>query len=83
VKALLMFFIAFRIRDNPVITIGDALASFLSKPDTSTRNMSFLDITDIRKKKEGFKSGPKQWNNKQYHWKDTTSKTRRFITIIM
>jgi hypothetical protein len=38
-KAFLMFYIAFAVRESPILTIGDAVASFLREPDPATTDM--------------------------------------------
>jgi hypothetical protein len=41
-KALIMLFIAFRIKDRPLITIGDAIDSFLNMNDPATEGMCLI-----------------------------------------
>ncbi|KAF1848866.1 uncharacterized protein K460DRAFT_364812 [Cucurbitaria berberidis CBS 394.84] len=82
VKAALMFYIAFFISDEPIITMGDAIASFLEKSDSTTKNMCLVSLKDFKEKK-GYTAGPRQWDNKRYKWKDVTSKTRRTVTLVM
>lgn len=47
-KALTMFFIAFRIRDKPLITIGDAIKSFLEVIDPTTHGMCLVGRESIK-----------------------------------
>lgn len=47
-KALVMFFIAFRIRDKPLITIGDAIDSFLNVNDPTTEGMCLVSKAYIK-----------------------------------
>jgi hypothetical protein len=42
-KTGVMLFIAFRIRDVPLLTIGDAVSSFLTDPEPKTKGMCLLD----------------------------------------
>ncbi|XPT03930.1 hypothetical protein M3J09_013016 [Ascochyta lentis] len=83
VKAALMFFIAFRVYDDPLITIGDALASFLNKPDPTTTKMCLLSKQDVKRNQDGYTAGPRQYVDRQYRWKDATSKTRRTVTLVI
>ncbi|KIK53464.1 hypothetical protein GYMLUDRAFT_232806 [Collybiopsis luxurians FD-317 M1] len=39
VKVVCMGFTAIRIKDDPLVTIGDAIASFIDNPDPHTKNM--------------------------------------------
>ena len=43
VKTTTMLYIAFGVGDVPMLTIGDAVSSFLSLPDLKTKGMCFLD----------------------------------------
>lgn len=47
-KVLMMFFIAFRVRDKPLITVGDAIDSFLNINDSTTQGMCLLSKESIR-----------------------------------
>jgi hypothetical protein len=76
-----MFFVALRVPDDPLITMGDAVASFVKKSDPSTKNMCLLSIHDV--KKHGYQTGPREWVNTEFRWKDVTSKKRRGTTIVM
>ncbi|KAF2846178.1 hypothetical protein T440DRAFT_246501 [Plenodomus tracheiphilus IPT5] len=82
VKAALMFYIAFRVKEDPLMTMGDAVASFLESKDPPTRNMCLASFMSFKRKKS-YSPGPRPWQNAQYRWKDVTSKTRRFITLAM
>ncbi|KAF7510338.1 hypothetical protein GJ744_006834 [Endocarpon pusillum] len=47
-KALLMFHIAFRVKDKPLLTIGDAIDSFSNNSDHTTREMCLSSKESIR-----------------------------------
>lgn len=47
-KALIMFYVAFRVRDKPLITVGDAINSFLSDNDPSTAGMCLANKESIK-----------------------------------
>jgi hypothetical protein len=81
VKAVIMFFIAFRVLDEPLITMGDAVASFLEKNDPTTKNMCLLSIQDIRA--DDYATGARAWDDKRFKWKDVTTKKRRLTTLAM
>ena len=51
-KAILMFIVAFRIKDKPLITIGDAIDSFTSQNDPNTKNMCLIDKEKIKRTKK-------------------------------
>ena len=77
-----MFYIAFRIGDEPLMTMGDAVASFLVKEDHTTKNMCLSTVKDFKKYKS-YEMGPRQWTDTKYRWKDVTSVGRRVITVCM
>ncbi|KIX08961.1 uncharacterized protein Z518_00039 [Rhinocladiella mackenziei CBS 650.93] len=55
-KLLLMLIVAFRLRGSPLITIGDAIASFLQRPDLTTEGLCLLTRQDVTRGTE--KVGP-------------------------
>jgi hypothetical protein len=46
-KSLLMFFVAFGIKDDPLVTIGDAVGSFLKCNDPTAEGMCLVSKEDI------------------------------------
>lgn len=80
-KAILMFYIVFRQFDEPLLTMGDAVASFLDDPDPSTRDMCLLSVQDIRH--GHFRAGVRRWLAPKASWMDAMSRTRRAITVVM
>jgi hypothetical protein len=79
-KALLMFYIAFGVHEEPLLTIGDAVASFLQDNDVFTRSMCLASASDFKWKK-GSSTGAKKWRKESHRWKDVTSVRRRVITL--
>lgn len=49
VKVLLMLIVAFRLAGSPLITIGDALESFLESPDNTINDLCLLSRVDANK----------------------------------
>ncbi|KAF2030263.1 hypothetical protein EK21DRAFT_112181 [Setomelanomma holmii] len=78
-KAVLMYLVAFRVRDEPLITMGDAVASFLETNDPTTKNMCLFSVRDV--KKTGYQTGAREWQNPRLRWKDVVSRKRRATTI--
>ncbi|KAH7093703.1 hypothetical protein FB567DRAFT_178552 [Paraphoma chrysanthemicola] len=79
VKAVLMFLVAFRVKDEPLITMGDAVATYLEKPDSTSKDMCLLSIHDIRH--SGYQTGAREWRDLRLRWKDVASKKRRATTL--
>ena len=74
-----MFYIALSSQHKPLITMGDAVASFLSRPDSTTKVKSLVSISDFKQKNS--KAGPREWLNPRFRWKDATSKKHRITTV--
>lgn len=51
VKLAIMLMVAFRLRGRPLITMGDAIGSFLDRPDATTLDMCLLSKDDVVKRK--------------------------------
>ncbi|KAF1817289.1 hypothetical protein P152DRAFT_463494 [Eremomyces bilateralis CBS 781.70] len=49
VKSVLLLALAYGVRESPLMTIGDAVASFLQKPDITTEGMCLLSKHEIIK----------------------------------
>ncbi|KAH7411965.1 hypothetical protein DE146DRAFT_751110 [Phaeosphaeria sp. MPI-PUGE-AT-0046c] len=79
VKAVLMFYIAYCIPEEPLITMGDAVASFLQISDRYSQGLCLLSIHDVRK--GGYRISTRQWTNERFRWKDVASRTRRAMTL--
>lgn len=54
IKIVCMFIVATRLTDNPLITVGDAIESFLNVPDQTTKDMCLLNRIKVQEK---------GWNN--------------------
>lgn len=77
-----MYYIAFHIHDEPLMTMGDAVASFLEKEDSTTKDMCSSTLEDFRNRR-GFLVQRRQWSDKRHRWKDVTNRSGRFITVFM
>jgi hypothetical protein len=75
-----MFSVIFLVKGNPLMTIGDAVASFLDNKDDSTINTGLISIKDIKK---DYGTGANTWENRRWRWKDATSISRRIVTLLL
>jgi hypothetical protein len=80
VKAALMFSIVFFVKDHPLMTMGDAVASFLDERDIETSDMN-LRIKDNTR--ESYSTFDTTYNPPTRRWKDATSKKRRFFALLL
>ena len=78
VKACAMIMTFVRSREPTLVTLGDAIDSFLSLSDPTTRGICFADRQFIdRKWRRKWKTGPRQWKQKGVQrWWTNLSKMR-------
>ena len=78
VKACSMIMAVVRSREPTLVTLGDALDSFLRTPDPTTRGTCFADRRFVdREWRHGWETGPRQWKQKGVQrWWTSVSKMR-------
>lgn len=97
IKVLVMLIVAYHLVGNPLITIGDAVESFLDVPDDTTKDACYLtrlqavDYVRLRKEKESRSTGWKEDSRidgkpriktlKVFRWSQAASKRRWILTI--
>ena len=81
VKACSMIMTVVRSREPTLVTLGDAIDSFLRIPDSTTMGICFADRRFIEREwKRGSRAGPRQWKqNGVQRWWTGVSKTRWII----
>ncbi|KAG0126958.1 hypothetical protein HOY82DRAFT_626513 [Tuber indicum] len=83
VKACSMITAVVRSREPTLVTLGDAVDSFLRIPDSSTIGICFANRRFIKREwRRGWRTGPRQWKKKGVQrWWTSVSKTR-WLTCI-
>lgn len=81
IKALLIYYTIFIIKDGPILTMGDAVASFIQRPDPRTKGLCLSTVKHL--KQHSYQTTPQPWRVKTDRWKDATSKTRRATALTM
>ena len=78
IKACCMIMTVVRSREPTLVTLGDAVDSFLRAPDPTTTGMCFADRQFIKREwRRGRGAGPRQWKQKGLQrWWTSISKTR-------
>jgi len=78
VKACSMIMTAIRSREPTLVTLGDAVDSFLGTPDLTTIGICFADRRFIKREwRRGWRVGPRQWKQKGVQrWWSSVSQTR-------
>lgn len=69
-KAIVMLCVAFFCPESPLMTTGDAISSFLNKPDPYTQDMCLTTKKIIRSNPRNWPRQPLHYNSKRYRWWD-------------
>ncbi|MCJ1471140.1 hypothetical protein MMC07_009788 [Pseudocyphellaria aurata] len=83
-KLVLMVYVVFGLKETPLMTVGDAVASFLNKQDPTTRGCCLVSKFDIKVNKlrwqyrDGESNAPvaKEWLPTKVRWARAVSRTR-------
>ena len=77
-KVLSMLYVAFYIKDDPLMTVGDAVQSFLSRPDKATTGMCLISKADVVAKSAitMFDPEPKPYQSNLLQWRTAASNRR-------
>lgn len=76
-----MFYTVFTTTEEPLITMGDAVASFLENEDASTRNNCLLTVKEVRSGYNQAVTEVAVWEDPQFRWRDTTSSSRSITNM--
>ncbi|KAF2871414.1 hypothetical protein BDV95DRAFT_606853 [Massariosphaeria phaeospora] len=82
-KAAVIFYTVFGVEEDPLLTVGDAVSSFMEKEDMVTRDMCLLTMKDVKRSEYRFSTLPKQWTKTTPRWRDVTSKERRVAAFTL
>lgn len=91
VKVSVLLYMWLGISEAPLLTIGDAIASFLRRPDPYTRTGSLLAGAEVRSVdrstsatlKQKLLQGPKIFGGKRERWGSAASVRRRTFSVIL
>ena len=82
-KAIMMFMIAFGVKESPLMTMGDAIASFLHRPDEYTKEMCLASRSDIQMNGSQWSKAAMLYNPRPRRLLDSASKARwRFCLLL-
>ncbi len=82
IKAVCLFFCAKITSDQPLVTLGDAIASFLEVPDTVTTGLCLVQKNLFYGKRCPTQE-PRSWRSQKRRWFNLVSKKRWALTISM
>lgn len=85
VKCFVAFYVAFRLVDVPLVTLGDAIESFIKVPDATTAGMCMLTAREASKifdKAAGriAATNPRPFSNRRERWHKVVSR-RQWIAL--
>ncbi|PLB52255.1 hypothetical protein P170DRAFT_350349 [Aspergillus steynii IBT 23096] len=78
-KALLLLGAAYLLRDTPLLTIGDAIGSFLTAPDISTKGQCLLSKQEVR---DPDNADIRYYQGRRF-WASAASVTRWLVCLIL
>jgi hypothetical protein len=81
-KALMMCITVFGIKESPIMTIGDAIASYIDRPDLNTRGLCLVSKADIHPKSE-LSREPRMFAGVPRRWSSAVGKSRWIVCSIM
>jgi hypothetical protein len=86
-KVAILFYTFLFIKENPIMTIGDAIASFLENSDITTEGLCLMGKHDLGQwtlsRKFGQKSSPRRLARTKKRWFSTASRARWRSFIVL
>ena len=81
IKIACMILVVLEGESRPMVTVGDAIASFLNEPDPATKNLCLADINFFRN--ESSQTGSLVWKPERHRWFRAASIRRWLICNIL
>jgi hypothetical protein len=85
-KAVIMYLAIRWMRNAPLLTIGDAVASFLDRPDQHSKNMCLISRREVvhdRLRKGRISARPRPFVDRRQRWHSGAGLIRSILLIIM
>ncbi|KAH7115309.1 hypothetical protein B0J11DRAFT_496386 [Dendryphion nanum] len=82
-KVLLILYTIFTIEQDPLMTMGDAVASFINIKDPTTTTTSIMTVWGIKKNRGFSSTGPIFWKGKEDLWMASARRARPISTFVM
>lgn len=81
VKALTVLAGIFELQNDPMLTVGDAVASFLQTPDSSSKNMCLVSQADVHHAKQQWPElrQARAYTKKRFTWASSIKKSKRVM----
>lgn len=78
-----MFYFVYSTREDPIMTMGDAIASFLENEDTTTKTTSLFGFVGRKKDTNWYRTAMKPWSSVRYEWIESMGRYHRHINLWM
>ncbi|RSM05201.1 hypothetical protein CEP52_006400 [Fusarium oligoseptatum] len=79
-KAIILLYVAFKPPEEPLLVLGDAIHSFLRKPDPFSKHMCLASIHDVKTQGAWASIKPSRWVSTRRRWAAAISRTRWYIS---
>ncbi|KAJ4310319.1 hypothetical protein N0V84_011036 [Fusarium piperis] len=79
-KAIILLYVAFKPPEEPLLVLGDAIHSFLRKPDPFSKHMCLASIHDVKTQGAWASINPSRWVSRRRRWAAAISRTRWYIS---
>jgi hypothetical protein len=83
VKASVMLFVGYRIKGSPLLTLGDAVASFMRTEDDTTAQMCLRTARDFKRSKKSWVSLSQQFQDRRRRRFGAAGFCRWFLCILL
>ncbi|KAM0421030.1 hypothetical protein ACHAPT_011101 [Fusarium lateritium] len=79
-KAIILLYVAFRPPEEPLLVLGDAIQSFLRKPDQFSKHMCLASMDDVKTKGTWASIKSLRWVSTRRRWSAAVSRRRWYIS---
>jgi len=82
-KTVFICIVAFGVKESPILTMGDAVVSFLNKPDKETKRMCLVSKSDIVDAKRKWTFVPRTFKRTRARWYQAATAKRWILCIVL
>jgi hypothetical protein len=82
IKASMMYITVFGTKKSPILTIGDAIASYVDRPDPNTQGLCLVSKADVRSKLQ-LSREPRMFVSTPQRWSSAVGKSRWMMFFTM
>jgi hypothetical protein len=82
-KALVLLYILLTITENPLTTVGDAVSSFMTQCDTTTKNLCLMGKEGRYDWRWSPQRSPQIFGGRQHLWYHSVNTRRRVVSLLL